>query len=650
MKKTILLCSLLLPAMMSIWAQDLRNSISYFDSGYNSVGLNFKNSGNSPYSSPIPFISSAGKLYGSNYDIGRNYVTVCNSMGNEMFTTDGVNVWSNTTLLNGFLFGTTNSYSTGEFTYYQNVIVVPRPLHPYCYYVVTTSIDGIYYTEVDLESMSLKNLNTPLKNADGTIVYYTNSNAITATTHANGSDYWVVANVEIGYDNKLYSYLVTSNGIEQVPKKTIETPYAWHGNNLKISNSGSPNENIVLADDGLFFTGNFDKTNGEITEDFSTDNPFNYNTDTLSVEFAAHSKDDMFVLYNNGDLSRNGTVLDSNPDYKSIQIEQDEKLYISGSMDGVVMINPQSYYQPIPINLSDQLVWSAMAQLVPFNTCFVPTIPTFDITAFDQNGTNYTLPTTSQNGITGTWNPPTVSVGVNNYTFTPAIGQCATATTVSLLSVNANMLVANDDVFSTFTYMNNLVVSPSVLNNDLYNNGGASNSNVNTSFVSLVADANSYLPSDADFYNCTQYHYADFFTSDGRYAVPWSCFPTSGTFLLTYKISSKLCSSDFTIATATLNFNTTNPFAKNATNEDNITDAVVVYPNPSDGLFNIDLTHVKGDYNTIKVYSMMGEQIAESHLMVKELNAIDLSNVPTGYYVAHLSGDSDNATVKLIKK
>src|SRR4029453_10206898 len=43
-----------------------------------------------------------------------------------------------------------------------------------------------------------------------------------------------------------------------------------------------------------------------------------------------------------------------------------------------------------------------------------------------------TLPTTSNNGITGTWAPATISTaaaGTTTYTFTPAAGQCATATT-----------------------------------------------------------------------------------------------------------------------------------------------------------------------------------------------------------------------------
>src|SRR3989442_10926509 len=45
------------------------------------------------------------------------------------------------------------------------------------------------------------------------------------------------------------------------------------------------------------------------------------------------------------------------------------------------------------------------------------------------------LPTTSNNGITGTWNPATVSTataGTTTYTFTPTAGQCATTATIDI--------------------------------------------------------------------------------------------------------------------------------------------------------------------------------------------------------------------------
>jgi len=65
--------------------------------------------------------------------------------------------------------------------------------------------------------------------------------------------------------------------------------------------------------------------------------------------------------------------------------------------------------------------------------------PTFTIpTAICNGATAPLLPATSNNGVTGTWNPATVSnTTTATYTFTPAAGQCAVATTVTV-SINNN--------------------------------------------------------------------------------------------------------------------------------------------------------------------------------------------------------------------
>jgi gliding motility-associated-like protein len=61
-------------------------------------------------------------------------------------------------------------------------------------------------------------------------------------------------------------------------------------------------------------------------------------------------------------------------------------------------------------------------------------IPTFTaITPFCSGSTPPVLPTTSNNSITGTWNPSTVSnINSATYTFTPTAGQCATTTTLDV--------------------------------------------------------------------------------------------------------------------------------------------------------------------------------------------------------------------------
>src|SRR5690606_39713393 len=52
------------------------------------------------------------------------------------------------------------------------------------------------------------------------------------------------------------------------------------------------------------------------------------------------------------------------------------------------------------------------------------------------------LPTTSTNGITGTWAPAINNTQTTTYTFTPDAGQCAVATTLEI--------VVNNNVTRTF--------------------------------------------------------------------------------------------------------------------------------------------------------------------------------------------------------
>jgi hypothetical protein len=59
--------------------------------------------------------------------------------------------------------------------------------------------------------------------------------------------------------------------------------------------------------------------------------------------------------------------------------------------------------------------------------------PTFTAVAPICSGaTLAALPTTSSNGITGTWSPALNNTATTTYTFTPAAGQCATTTTLTI--------------------------------------------------------------------------------------------------------------------------------------------------------------------------------------------------------------------------
>ncbi|MFM7726682.1 MAG: gliding motility-associated C-terminal domain-containing protein, partial [Flavobacteriales bacterium] len=66
--------------------------------------------------------------------------------------------------------------------------------------------------------------------------------------------------------------------------------------------------------------------------------------------------------------------------------------------------------------------------------------PTFDaVGPYCSGAIIPTLPTTSTNGISGSWSPSIVNTTTTTYTFTPAVGQCANATTLSI-AINQNVI------------------------------------------------------------------------------------------------------------------------------------------------------------------------------------------------------------------
>jgi serine protease inhibitor len=72
-----------------------------------------------------------------------------------------------------------------------------------------------------------------------------------------------------------------------------------------------------------------------------------------------------------------------------------------------------------------------------------PVTPTFTAIAPICNGDSLTLPTTSNNGYTGTWSPAIDNTATTTYTFTPTAGQCATTASLTV--------TVNQPVMPTFT-------------------------------------------------------------------------------------------------------------------------------------------------------------------------------------------------------
>ena len=77
--------------------------------------------------------------------------------------------------------------------------------------------------------------------------------------------------------------------------------------------------------------------------------------------------------------------------------------------------------------------------------------------------------------------------------------------------------------------------------------------------------------------------------------------------------------------------------------------SILVYPNPSKGIFNIDLSQETEAYNTVTIFNILGEKVFSSTLVAKENNSINLSHLANGYYLAKLENQANSVTLKLIK-
>lgn len=138
--------------------------------------------------------------------------TISDSNGSLLFYTDGITIWNrnHTAMPNGTgLLGDPSSSQSG--------IIVPKPGTTNIFYVFTVDqlagLNGLSYSEVDMS----------LEGGQGDVTSNKNINLLTPTTekisaisHANGNDIWVVTH---DWDtNNFYSYLVSPLGVSSTPQ------------------------------------------------------------------------------------------------------------------------------------------------------------------------------------------------------------------------------------------------------------------------------------------------------------------------------------------------------------------------------------------------------------------------------------------------
>lgn len=291
------------------------------------------------------------------------------------------------------------------------------------------------------------------------------------------------------------------------------------------------------------------------------------------------------------------------------------------------------------------------------------------------------LPTTSNNTITGTWSPALNNTATTTYTFTPAIGQCATTATmtitVNLLPANAGIISGNATVCQGQTSV--FYTVPNITNATSYvwtlpsgATGTSTTNTINVNYSSssvsgnLIVSGNNSCGNGASFslpitvistqpptgnisQNLTQGQTLNNLQVTGTnliwYANQYDAInhvsPITNTTLLvngvTYYVTqtNNGCESSPLAITVTVALGL-NDFPK---------DKFIYYPNPLSSVVNFE------NNNTIlkiTLFNLLGQRVEE-----KEINSLsgqlDMSKLPTGNYLLKLKTYNGESTIKLVK-
>jgi gliding motility-associated-like protein len=306
MHKPILLFSLLL-FNLGAFAQNEAN-VWYF--GIN-AGIDFNGS--------QPVALSDGAL-----STREGCASICDSSGSLLFYTDGISVFNKNHKLmsNGANLMGHNSST-------QSAIIVRKPGSAKIYYVFTVDRqafpNGLRYSEVDISlqgGLGDVNSNKNIK------VVTPTCEKITAITHQNGKDFWILTHLPSS--NHFHSYLLTDTGLSKTPVVskigiTLTTGTTGTLGYLKASVDGTRVVAAHFADD-IFEVFYFDNSNGQLS------NPITFKNcpDPYGAEFSPNGKRLYVVAYAPYTLYQYNLDAGSPSDIINSQVNIDSTLYGGG--------------------------------------------------------------------------------------------------------------------------------------------------------------------------------------------------------------------------------------------------------------------------------------------------------------------------------
>jgi hypothetical protein len=220
-----------------------------------------------------------------------------------------------------------------------------------------------------------------------------------------------------------------------------------------------------------------------------------------------------------------------------------------------------------------------------------PVTPIFNIFESICEGYNFTLPSVSNNGFTGSWAPAMNNTVTMTYTFTPDPGQCANSTTAT---VNVYPVPPTP----TIVLNGSVLYSSALTGNQWYFNG------------TIIPSATGY------FYNTS-------LTGNGNYYVI---------------VTDNSCTSD-----------TSNYLLVNVGIEENsATIGLNIYPNPANEMITVETASSQQD-KVISLLNVLG-QIVMQQPMAQQRSEIDVRMLSKGLYFLKLTTKNGSVVRKFVKE
>ena len=202
--------------------------------------------------------------------------SICDSLGNLLFYTDGLTVWDRThnIMPNGIGLMGHNSST-------QSAIIVKKPKSKNIYYIFTidaeAGINGLRYSELD---MNLNGGGGDITSNKNILIITPTCEKVTVVKHRNNSDFWIIT--RLFNSNAFNCYLLTKDGLNVIPIINITNLYL--GNNgtnaigyLKASHNGKKivSANTYLKNFELFdFNNSTGILSNAMTFSLNNDNPY----------------------------------------------------------------------------------------------------------------------------------------------------------------------------------------------------------------------------------------------------------------------------------------------------------------------------------------------------------------------------------------